>query len=556
MRVPFTLWRSMLVDLWRLIALSTTALVVVIAFALTVKFFADGKLSPVDMLKFMGLAFIPMLQYALPFAAGFSATITYHRMMNDNEVSAAYASGISRLAVLAPALVTGLLMAAILTGLVQVVIPGFLYRMESLVRMRVASAVENAVAQGEPIVHENTMIYADAVRSRTPPPDSGADAELLLMGVVVVELDDEGGLTGDTSASLALVRVYAGAPTNDGEGSGSLFRVWAEDAVVTRNGMMANVGTAGPWEWRVPGTFSDDPEFLPFWRLVALHDHPDWMSFIRLRKRDLAFHMAEREATSRLNAELAERNRATLVSSRGDQTCVIHGSRMTWDQHREQWRVWPTRDGVLEVERVVTSSGSYTRFVPESIWLHSDIGHDLESRRLAFRLTLEGVVDAYGASGDLASTYDGREFPDLRSDWDFVRDFDALTSPELLRRVQPLTEGPNADPFLVPPTRELRARLARLDREIMGQMHERSAYAVACLVMVMCGAVTAMRLSRSTPLVVYLWSFFPALFTVITMSAGEEATQELGRTGLVMLWGVVGVLTVYTVLAARVGRGR
>lgn len=554
MRMPLTLWRSMLADLWRLIALSTTALVVVIAFALTVKFFADGKLSPVDMLKFMALAFIPMLQYALPFAAGFSATITYHRMMNDNEVSAAYASGISRLAVLTPALLTGVLMAAILTGLVQVVIPGFLYRMEGLVTTRVAAAVENAVAQGEPIVHENTMIHADAVRPRTPPPDSGADAELLLMGVVVVELDGEGRLMSDVSAALALVRVYTGAPTNEGDGSGSLFRVWTEDAVRTQNGMMAALGSAGPWEWHIPDTFSDDPEFLTLPKLLALKDNPDWMSFIRQRKRDLAFHMAEREATSRLNAELAQHGRATLVSSRGDQTCVIHGSRMTWDDGRQRWRVWPTRDGVLEVERVVTSSGSYTRFVPESMWLHSDIGRDMESRRLAFQLTLEGVVDAYNAAGDLASTYDGREFPDLRSDWDFVREFDALTSHELLRRVQPAAEGADPDPFLVPPTRELRSRLARLNREIMGQMHERSAYAVACLVMVMCGAVTAMRLSRSTPLVVYLWSFFPALFTVITMSAGEEATQELGRTGLVMLWGVVGLLAIYTVLAA--GRGR
>ena len=52
----------------------------------------------------MGLAMVPMLQYVLPFAAGFGATLAYHRQTSENELTAAKASGVSHRALLMPAL--------------------------------------------------------------------------------------------------------------------------------------------------------------------------------------------------------------------------------------------------------------------------------------------------------------------------------------------------------------------------------------------------------------------------------------------------------------------
>ena len=43
-RFPVTLWRSMLSDLWRLLFVAAVVLVLVIAFAATVKPLSEGKL--------------------------------------------------------------------------------------------------------------------------------------------------------------------------------------------------------------------------------------------------------------------------------------------------------------------------------------------------------------------------------------------------------------------------------------------------------------------------------------------------------------------------------
>ena len=104
--MPISLWKYITLELWRIIALTAAVLVAVIAFAASIKPMADGKITPLEALQFMGLAVVPMLQYALPFAAGFGATLAYHRLSHDNEVTAAYAGGVSHRAVLLPAIIT------------------------------------------------------------------------------------------------------------------------------------------------------------------------------------------------------------------------------------------------------------------------------------------------------------------------------------------------------------------------------------------------------------------------------------------------------------------
>ena len=76
-----------------------------------------------------------------------------------------------------------------------------------------------------------------------------------------------------------------------------------------------------------------------------------------------------------------------------------------------------------------------------------------------------------------------------------------------------------------------------------------AAFSISCLVMVVAGALTAMKLATSLPLTVYLWSFFPALLAVITISAGQQTTHQAGAGGLVILWGGVALLVAYVVRA-------
>jgi lipopolysaccharide export LptBFGC system permease protein LptF len=102
---------------------------------------------------------------------------------------------------------------------------------------------------------------------------------------------------------------------------------------------------------------------------------------------------------------------------------------------------------------------------------------------------------------------------------------------------------------------DLTRELGALSREITSKQHERAALSVSCFVMVLTGAVTAVRLSRSQPLTVYLWTFFPALLAIMTIAGGQNMTHNAGVIGLPLLWAGVASLLAYTLAVyARLAR--
>ena len=94
--MPWLLWRYILVELLRTILFTTVVLVAVIAFGATIKPLADDNLLTIGQtIKYQLLVTVPMLQFALPFAAGFGATLVLHRLAIDNEIQAMAVSGLS-----------------------------------------------------------------------------------------------------------------------------------------------------------------------------------------------------------------------------------------------------------------------------------------------------------------------------------------------------------------------------------------------------------------------------------------------------------------------------
>ena len=63
---------------------------------------------------------------------------------------------------------------------------------------------------------------------------------------------------------------------------------------------------------------------------------------------------------------------------------------------------------------------------------------------------------------------------------------------------------------------------SKLLREIASKQQERLAMSFAAGTMLMLGTITALRHRDSLPLVVYLWSFFPALAMVLLISSGQQ----------------------------------
>ncbi len=560
---PTFLWRYIIVELWKLIALSTGVLVAVIAFAAAIKPLADGKLTPSEALKFMGLAVVPMLQYALPFAAGFAATIAYHRLSHDNELLAAHAGGISHRSVLAPAAISGVLLSLVLLGLLEVAIPRFLQSMERLITLDAAKLIVNSVERGQAVEIKGNLIYADRAQRLTPSRESGAHDELVLLGVAGARLDKQGHVVSHVTAASGRAWFFANTRGAEGGEPGRAGQI----VIRLRNALFMDqdhtLAFADEWSTGIstPPGLSDNPKFLTHSELDELNAHPEHMDWIEQRRYDLAVHLGERLTTGAVDRALRERNEVSFVDDDGRRYRLRAGALVWAGQSDLRWNVAPVIPGsAIEIDLVRSSpddAGAPTtqHIAAHSVGLYTDIGgRDRAERRLTLHLEAEGVVTTGalpGAPANAAGERSRWSLQGLTPDPDPIAILtDQRTSPPsaLLARAEPYTAGPSPDPFISAPAAELKESIERLGREVLSKQQERIAAAAACAVMVVSGAVTAVSLSQSLPLTVYLWSFFPALATTILISSGQQVTHEKGPVGLLVLWGGVGVLGLYALL--------
>ncbi|MCC6676078.1 MAG: LptF/LptG family permease [Phycisphaerales bacterium] len=561
--LSITLWKYALAELWRLILLTSFVLVAVIAFAATVKPLADGKIGPLDALRFMGLAIIPMLQYALPFSAGFAATLAYHRLSQDNEVAAAYASGVSHRAILAPALISGLVLAVVLAGLNQVAIPRFLRSMQQMITQDLSKIVVASIERGQPVaIDANTQIYADHIerldpRSNPSLRDAGVKEWLVLEGVAAVETSRAGTVKVEAIANRAQLLIM---PPKDETGDAVAVLQFERGVLVDGTKMVsAEASKAIPMPIR--NAFKDDPKFLSFTELARLRQHPEGMNWIEQKRRDTAFHIAERLTTERLRGALLRDGRAVLRGA-DDQDVVLRASGMELAE-RGRWALAgplsETSQALpVQVElvrpRLESGPGGSMIMSGRRASLFTNMGPDAANRDLTLRIELDDASTRVVASDSRTEASSGgvlshKVIGGLRlkeNPVDDLLDGDKWPSARLLRELaDPRLAGPSPDTFIRPPAEDLRKSINRLMREITSKQHERWAMSAACFVMIAAGALTAIRLGDSLPLTVYLWSFFPALATVITISSGQQLTHDKGPVGLLVLWGGVAAFALY-----------
>ena len=187
--MPWLLYRYILGEFLRVFLLSGGVLVTVIAFGAAIKpLAADELFGPAQTAKYIAFATVPMLQFALPFAAGFAATLVFHRLTNDNEIQAAAASGISYPRVLVPMFALGLVLVAIMVLLTQSIIPQFYAKMEQNISADIIRMFRASIEKGVPYKTGDMQIYADRIYELADP-ETGAQTRLILIGVAAAELD-------------------------------------------------------------------------------------------------------------------------------------------------------------------------------------------------------------------------------------------------------------------------------------------------------------------------------------------------------------------------------
>ncbi|MBY0312231.1 MAG: LptF/LptG family permease [Phycisphaerales bacterium] len=578
-RAPTTLWIYLLIDLWKLILLTTAVLVTVTAFALAVKPLADGKLGPEDALKYMLLGMVPMLQYVLPFAACFGATLAYHRFASDNEMTAASAGGVSHRAILVPGLITGLILAVVVLVLANSVMPRFLKKMAELVTMDAAKFIESSIKRGEALRipgNDGTMIYADSVQRLGPDPRSGSFERMWLGGLLVVQLDAEGKVRSQGSAREAAVwlrRTNAGGP----EGRGST-RASTEIIVKPKDASGFGPGFRGAnseslFTLQVPNSFSDNIKFLSIGEMNGLYKNPQRIDSIDRHRVTMAMVLAERRSLDGIAESLRATGTARFKDPFGQEVVLRAADiRPTFIQStdpaakRERdprtYRVVPARKGESIVIERQLEGGRVQRQTAADAYIRFPSTPDIDRGTATLTLQLLRVAAVpIGSDGEVeapvadpaAPTPTGfgeveqRPLADLAFIGDQSKDLLAMPTGDLLARADERLRDikPIDRQVLDEPMKSLREGIDELFREILSKQHERFAHSSACLIMVLIGSVMALRLRDALPLTVYLWAFFPALVCTLAISGGQQMTHGQGAWGLPLLWGGVAALSAF-----------
>lgn len=561
--MPRTLWRYILIEQWRLVLLSSAVLVVVIAFAVTIKPLADGKLTAAQAVMFMLYAVPPMLSYALPFAAGFGTTLAFHRLANDRELIACHAGGLSHRSVFMPAVVSGLALAVGLGVLNDQIIPRFLRGMEEMITRDIADVMLRSIGEGDSARFDTMEIYADGLTLRPLEPGSPYDQQWLLQGVAAVEPGPDGSILTEVFARRAWVILMPASslPTSPVTSFGEDDRVAIlhfEDAAGFVDGSRVRSSTFTTEPYVLPSAFRDDPKFRTNSELNELWDEPERIGPVRSRHRELARQLASVQVRDTLRRRI-DTEGAVRLDRRGGRSVRFEASGMRYDRDRGLWQLVPSRTtGRIEVEEALGGGGVLLSSAQRA-WIRPESGESDasgidgtgEGVGLSFELVLQDVTIA-NASGD-ARLEASTEVPEVRYDNLTLENdpFESLASlkpTELMERAEPAGKE---TPRVARASDELRDRIASLRREIVSKRHERWAMAASCFVMVLTGAITAVRLRDSLPLVVYLWSFIPALLTLVLISAGQGITHKHGIPGLPLLWSGVAGLLVYTAATYR-----
>lgn len=562
-RLPVILWLHILGELWRLILLTTCILVTVLSFAAAVRFLADGRLGVVETIRWMFLAMPPMLQYALPFAAGFGATMAYHRVCADNELVAQYAAGVSHRSILMPAFASGVVLSIAVLVLSNWVFPRFLRSAEELVARDAARMIVNSIERKEAVKLGDMLLYADLVR-RYPGTEEQKYERLYLQGVMVVGVDKEGVVKSVVSASEAdvwLQRVERSSLPNadvarlqDGE---TLTHV-----TIRTKGMVGERrdsrfdSSMNVFSRFVPNAFTDDPKFLSWGELKAMKREPERLSAIDSKRRALAAQLAERMVTKKIEDSIANEGRVLLAGDE-DVTFTIHARSVGLNNELRKWvfNAGVGADGrpsPILVERAPVTGRKIRQFA-DIVAFDTAANSSVEDLPVAIELTLTGLVTAAeGAnSGAGGVQLKPQTIGDLVMPAVDVQPtmkagaFETLAAAEERLRVQP------DDPDMIAARRELDRRVSDLLREILSKQHERFASAAACLVMIVTGGVMAIKLRSKLPLAVYLWAFFPALAATITVSMGQQMIHANGLLGAPVMWGGVVGLAIFTFVQYR-----
>jgi len=544
--MPLFLFWYILRDLLKLLVVSTTIMVVVISFGAAIQPLSKGLIGPVRLTLFILLAMPPMLQFALPFSAAFSATIVYHRMAQDNELSACAVSGVPYTQLLLPAATLGIVLTIGMSLLTNYVSPRFWEAMNRTAHLDAPEFFIRSVQRGEPIEAGNTLIRAEDVEAIPQSDDSSAYASLRVFGLSILILEK-----GEVEA-------IATAP----QGVFNLTRVGNNTVVTSAIDQLVVLNEANEDVLRTedsqfepmvfPSGFKESPKFMDLNQLRQIVDHPERFPSVADKIDDFRIWLTRRQLYLELDGQLRASGRAVLTGLPGSEgeppstRVEVYGSALAGNA-AGNWLIRPEAEsGRVRAVRFHEGNPDYE--------IISETAH-LEPRLRS--MLVEPTVDVifsdavmHDLSLDVTNRKDSTGFSRLRATKPIASEIRELSTRELADLARRFGD----DEVVKPMTNAIDHEIRKVTRKIVSRIHERTALSVSCLVMLLLGATLAIRLRHALPLTVYFCSFVPAIIGLILISSGTDLLRSVdasNATGMAVTWSGNLLMAVFVLITLR-----
>ncbi len=515
-------------DLVRIKLLTATVLVSVIAFGAAIRPIMQNLLGAEDLLQFVTLASVPMLQFALPFAGAFAGTIVYARLAADNEILAMSSAGLCYRRILMPAIGLGLVLFVAMAILLDAGVPRFWTSMQRLITRDVTRLFVGAVERGEALVIDKTQLYADEVAVIPGSADGiGPTSRLALVGVAAIELGPDGRPVTEFTAELATVDVYR---ENDSAYLKLLFR--NATAYNSEEGALVSVPQAEPEAIDLGKGIRLKPKDLDLRGLIRVwRDVEHYHAVAEPRARAIAA-LGAVDCWSCIAERLESDGAVRLVDANGRRAFKVRNARV------EGEKLVARKGATLELVELDRGSAGRRAEVSEAILRPDPRAREGE---LAFELVVSGDR-AVAQTVDTRGNTNGRWPPRLTSllpSACAMTDRSARSVDELSAEASALASngamnGADAqvNPILRAQTNAISAtnamnesvRVVRAD--IVARIVQRINQSLCAPLMLILGAVLAIRLRGSNPLQVYLLAFIPSIVAVLLISGGEQMLRE------------------------------
>lgn len=515
-------------DLVRIKLLTATVLVSVIAFGAAIRPIMQNLLGAEDLLQFVTLASVPMLQFALPFAGAFAGTIVYARLAADNEILAMSSAGLCYRRILMPAIGLGLVLFVAMAILLDAGVPRFWTSMQRLITRDVTRLFVGAVERGEALVIDNTQLYADEVAVIPGSADGiGPTSRLALVGVAAIELGPDGRPVTEFTAELATVDVYR---ENDSAYLKLLFR--NATAYNSEEGALVSVPQAEPEAIDLGKGIRLKPKDLDLRGLIGVwRDVEHYHAVAEPRARAIAA-LGAVDCWSCIAERLESDGAVRLVDANGRRAFEVRNARV------EGEKLVARKGATLELVELDRGSAGRRAEVSEAILRPDPRAREGE---LAFELVVSGDR-AVAQTVDNRGNTNGRWPPRLTSLMPSacaITDRSARSVDELSAEASALASNgamnaadAQVNPIFRAQTNAISAtnamnesvRVVRAD--IVARIVQRINQSLCAPLMLILGAVLAIRLRGSNPLQVYLLAFIPSIVAVLLISGGEQMLRE------------------------------